>query len=416
MRDTAILLKQLEYLYTARGSGQTLEFPLNKPPESGEGDGSETMLDKLRKDIVFLLESRLYSDIKISITGVFSRGTESTTATFSSHRFVLASRSPYFHESLKSSSNAAKPIVEATAVSEEKEILTVTLPSPPFTPDSLRFTLGYMYAGTLSFSHRTFDLKTAFEIMRSATYLRIQPLYDEIQARIVQEMMHGLFDAFLGSYEYERTTAGKWGTGGCVCQQCARRAPRVLMFAIAEDVKNRPLTRGAGRALVATYGEGWCTSEFSKLPEEIKLQLVKMLAERTIPTNVFPLLFAAHQALRRLSTISGSWLGGVKELVLSVRKTIDEVLCNQVEECFEQPEWVEIMAGFDDADKIEWVEIMAEGEVGFDSADKVDWVMESIERGLSELNAPFVYQVGDLAYLGGLSLTNDHRLLFPPSS
>ena len=45
--------------------------------------------------------------------------------------------------------------------------------------------------------------------MFSANYLQIQPLYDEIQARIVVEMMHGLFHAFLEFTEYERITGGK---------------------------------------------------------------------------------------------------------------------------------------------------------------------------------------------------------------
>jgi len=51
--------------------------------------------------------------------------------------------------------------------------------------------------------------------MRAATYLSLSTLYDEIQARIVQEMLHGLLHAFLEFPEYERITAGSWGTGGC---------------------------------------------------------------------------------------------------------------------------------------------------------------------------------------------------------
>jgi len=49
--------------------------------------------------------------------------------------------------------------------------------------------------------------------MCSATYLALDALYDEIQAR-VQEMMHGLFNAFLEFTEYERITGRKWGTSG----------------------------------------------------------------------------------------------------------------------------------------------------------------------------------------------------------
>ena len=339
--------------------------------------------------------SRLYSDIRISLTGAFSSTNhENATAIFSSHRFMLVSRSPYFHTSLKSWGKTANAIAKAAAGSGEEEPFTITLPSPPFTPASLHFTLGYIYTGTLVFSHRTYDLDTSFHIMKSATFLSIQSLYDEIQARIVQEMMHGLYHAFLEFSEYERITGGKWGSGGCRCRQCARRAPRVLEFATAEDVKNQHLERGARRALVGIYGEGWCTSEFSRLPEKIKLQLVKGLAKRTTPINIFPLLFATHQALRKLSNISDLWSDGIRELVVSARKTIDEVLCNQVYECFEQPEWVEIMVG---------------DGARFDDADKVEWVMESVKRGLNDMNAPLVYQVCGSANPSNPGLTNRHR-------
>ena len=379
--NPVIFPNELEYLYTARGLSQAFEFLFDQSPESREGDEDETRLDKLRKDLVFMWRSRLYSDIRISLTGSFSSvNHESATAIFSSHRFMLVTRSPYFHTSLKSWGKTAAAIAKSASGSGEEEPLTVTLPSPPFTPASLHFTLGYIYTGTLVFSHRTYDLDTAFHIMKSATFLSIQSLYDEIQARIVQEMMHGLYHAFLEFSEYERITGGKWGSGGCRCRQCARRAPRVLEFAIADDVKNQHLERGARRALVGIYGEGWCTSEFSKLPDKIKLQLVKGLAKRTTPINIFPLLFATHQALRKLSNISDLWSDGIRELVLSARKTIDEVLSNQADECFEQPEWVEFMAG---------------DGARFEDADKVEWVMDSVKRGLNELNAPLVYQVSD---------------------
>jgi len=400
--NPVIFPNELEYLYTARGLTQAFEFLFDQSPETREGDEDETRLDKLRKDLVFMWRSRLYSDIKIALTGSFSSVNHDTsTAIFSSHRFMLVTRSPYFHTSLKSWGKTANAIAKSASGSGEEEALTVTLPSPPFTPASLHFALGYMYTGTLVFSHRTYDLDTAFHIMKSATFLSIQSLYDEIQARVVQEMMHGLYHAFLEFSEYERITGGKWGSGGCRCRQCARRAPRVLEFAIAEDVKNQHLERGARRALVGIYGEGWCTSEFSKLPDKIKLQLVKGLAKRTTPINIFPLLFATHQALRKLSNLSDLWSDGVKELVLSARKTIDEVLCNQADECFEQPEWVEFMAG---------------DGARFDDADKVEWVMDSVKRGLNEQNAPLAYQVSGLPNPSKLNFTTRHRPWSHPSS
>ena len=382
--NTAILHDQLEYMYAVRAFGQPFEFLFDHSREPMEGDAHKTILDKLRKDFVFMWRARLYSDIRIRLTGPFSSAnTEIATATFLSHRFILVSRCPYFRVHLKNSTGSANAITEIVAESGKDELLTVALPSPPFTPASLHFTLGYIYTGTLMFSHRVYDLDTAFHIMKSAAFLSFQPLYDEIQARIVQEMMHGSFHAFLEFPEFESITGGKWGSGGCKCRQCARRAPRVFEFAVAEDVKNKYLERGARRALVGMYGEGWCTFEFSKLPEKVQSQIFKGLAKLTTPVNIFPLLFAAHQAIRKLSNISDSWSNDIKELVISARRSIDEVLCNQVDECFKRPEWIEIMDG-----------------IRADDVEKVEWVMESVKRGLSDLNAPLVYQVGDLVNLG----------------
>jgi hypothetical protein len=89
-------------------------------------------IDKLPKDLVFMWRSRLYSDVRIALTGNFSTTHENTTAIFSSHRFVLVCRSPYFDTALVSWLSNPKPLTEP---------LTLTLPSPPFTPASLHFTL-----------------------------------------------------------------------------------------------------------------------------------------------------------------------------------------------------------------------------------------------------------------------------------
>lgn len=359
--------KELEYLYTGKGFGEAFEFLFNSKKSIETEDTEESRLDKLRKDLVFMWRSRLYSDVRIMLTNE-SSDEEESAAVFSSHRFVLVSRSPYFYSQLVTFNLKATP----------GEPLTLRLPSPPFTPASLHFSLGFIYTGTLNFSNRTFDLDTAFHLMRSATYLSLPTLYEELQARIVQEMLHGLFHAFLDFPEYERVTGGKWGEGGCKCRQCSRRAPRVLMAAVSDDIKNPILEKGARRALVGHFGEGWCNPEFAQLPQKTKDGLMKGLAKRTIPLNIFPLLFAAHAAMNKLNDILEAWGDGVREMVLAARKTIDDVLAAESEACFEQSEWMEMM----------------EADGGrFDDAEKVEWIMESIKRGLGEKNAPTVYQV-----------------------
>ena len=214
--------------------------------------------------------------------------------------------------------------------------------------------------------------------MRSAAYLSLDSLYDEIQARIVQEMMHGLFHAFLEFSEYEAITGGKWGTGGCKCRQCARRAPRVLEFAVADDVKNQALERGARRALVGLFGVGWCTAEFARLPQKMRDSLLKGLGKRTTPLNIFPLLFAAEAGLAKIKDAIEPWVPAVRDMLIAARKGIDDVLCTQAEVCFEQPEWLAIME--------------ADG-ARFEDGERVEQVMEAVRRGLSEKNAASLYQV-----------------------
>ena len=377
--NPALFANELEYLYTGKGFGAAFEFLFDTSESREEGDAEENRVDKLRKDLVFMWRSRLYSDVRIALTGSFSYSSstnhENATAIFSSHRFILVSRSPYFHNQLLSWPSTKPP---------QDAPLTLNLPSPPFTPASLHFTLGYIYTGTLVFSHRGYDLDTAFHIMRAATYLAIDPLYDEIQARIVQEMMHGLFHAFLDFSEYEHVTGGKWGTGGCRCRQCARRAPRTLEFALADDVRNPHLERGARRALVGLFGEGWCTSEFAGLPSKTRESLLKGLAKRTTPLNIFPLLFAAQHAMDKLNAVIDAWADTSREMVLAARRVIDDVLCARAEECFELPEWVEILEG---------------DGTRFDDGEKVKWVLESLKRGLTDRSAAMVYQVCISLYL-----------------
>lgn len=372
--NPALFSNELEYLYTGQGFGEAFEFLFDSADSRDLGqeiDAEDLRIDKLRKDLVFMWRSRLYSDVRIALSGNFSSSNhESTTAIFSSHRFILVSRCPYFHNALIS-----WPTKSSTA---QGEIPTLNLPSPPFTPPSLHFTLGFIYTGTLVFSHRTYDLSTAFAILRAALYLSLSSLQDEVQARIAHEMLHGLSHAFLSFQEYERLTGSKWGTGGCRCRQCARRVPRVLEFSLEEDVKNIYLERGARRALVGLYGEGWCTQEFAMLNPKLRESLLKGVAKRTTPQNVFPLLFAAEHALVKLASNIDPWADVVRDMITTGRKLIDEVICKESEASFSSEEWIEIMEG--DGSR-------------FGDIEGVDWAMAALLRGVKEPWAPVLYQV-----------------------
>ncbi|KAF8551182.1 hypothetical protein OG21DRAFT_1487196 [Imleria badia] len=114
------------------------------PPPSSPTSSNENRIDKLRKDLVHMWRSRLHSHLPHwHLFDLQSRAYH--TAIFSLHRFILASRSPYFRTLL---TWGAKSTIPAGS-SSPGELLTVALPSPPFTPASLHFTLGNIYSGTL---------------------------------------------------------------------------------------------------------------------------------------------------------------------------------------------------------------------------------------------------------------------------
>ncbi|KAJ3866001.1 hypothetical protein EV359DRAFT_37540 [Lentinula novae-zelandiae] len=401
----ALFSNELEYLYTGQGFGEAFEFLFDSTGDAslggGEAEAQEIRLDKLRKDLVFMWRSRLYSDVKISLmvnpTDNFSTSSsgnkehENTTAVFSTHRFILVSRSAYFRSLLLP--NPLKSLTLASSLSSTPSPQTLTLPSPPFTPASLHFTLGYLYTGTLAFSHRTYDLTTALHIYLSSlpAHLHLPRLLDEIRGRIVMELCHGLFHAFLEFPEYEALIKGRWGgnTGGCRCRQCARRAPRVLEFAVRPEINDSYLDRGARRALVGLLGDGWVTSEWAGLPARLRESVLKGVKKRMIPptdekskgvnVNVWSMLFAVESALGIRRNSNPNWHDTVRMDLLHAREAIDECLADRVTECFTPPPSVTGPMG-------------PSPSTAYEDANRVSAMLASLLRGLKPSNAPLVYQ------------------------
>ena len=146
---------------------------------------------------------------------------------------------------------------------------------------------------------------------------------------------------------------------------------------MSDDVANIFLERGARRALVCLFGEGWCNSDFANLSQKIRDSVVKGIGKRTTPTNVFPLLFAAQHATKKLGPAIDAWADITREMVQTAQKGIDECLVKESEVCFERPEWVEMLEG---------------DGAGFEDGEWVGWVMDALKRGMSEHYAPTVYQ------------------------
>jgi len=97
----------------------------------------------------------------------------------------------------------------------------------------------------------------------------------------------------------------------------------------------------------------------------------------------------------KLNAVIDAWADTVREMILSARKVIDEILCVRSEECFEREEWVEILEG---------------DGVRFDDAAKVKWVMDSVRRGSSERCAGMVYQVSSFIIIFPLLLSRFRSL------
>ncbi|KAJ7712876.1 hypothetical protein B0H16DRAFT_1436399 [Mycena metata] len=386
--NPALFSNELEYLYTGQGFGEAFEFLFDEQgEESATEDAEELRIDKLRKDLVFMWRSRLYSDVRIAlaINGPLPAGDDDDAhdrqmPVFSSHRFILASRSPYFHTALVSWPAPQKPLSLSSSLNGNANPLTLSLPSPPFTPASLHFTLGFLYTGTLIFSHRTYDLSTALALLLSATYLSLPTLHAEVQARIVSEMAHGLFHAALPFAAYDALTKGAWRAGGCTCRKCAARVPRILEFALRPDVQDAVLERGSRRALVGLFGVGWCTPEFAALPAKLHASALKGLLKRTTPANALPILWAAEAARARLAPLVDAWADIVRPLIDAGRTQVDAVMGNQTAEVLSSTE------------QGEWGAIMRTDGVRFEDGERVEWAMRSIVRGVNEGNAGRVYQ------------------------
>lgn len=126
------------------------------------------------------------------------------------------------------------------------------------------------------------------------------------------------------------------------------------------------------------FGEGWCTSEFVALPVKVRETLLKGVGKRTTPPNAFALLFAAEHALAKLASVIDAWSAEVKEIILTGRRGVDDVICGKSEACFTSREWSEIME---------------RDGVAFEDADRVEWIMASVSRGVNERNAALLYQV-----------------------
>lgn len=257
-----------------RARGQTDKPRQDLLSDTGSPEILPDCREKLSQDLTYMWRSKLFADVhihlsnqstdEVNLDGLNAIADPSRqTVVFTSHKFILASRSNYFSTIFEQQSHRQGSVVE------------VSLSSPPVTTAALHFCLGYMYAGNLHFSNRTFDFSTALQIYSTARFLQITELVMEIEARIIHDFCHGL----------------DWGL--CHCKKCSIRAIRVWRWLAGDQDKSHSLWSLATSFVQRGWAVWWDQIISSNNLNDVE-ELIQKVIKVVEPSNLITTFCSVH--------------------------------------------------------------------------------------------------------------------------
>ncbi|SCV67541.1 BQ2448_5152 [Microbotryum intermedium] len=302
-----------------------------------------TGIAKLREDLLYCWRSKLYSDVTI----VLDDGGEdaNSSSPFASHRAILAARVPYFASILLADFSDARSSI-------------LTLPSPLFSSASFTFILGYVYSGTLHFSSRKFDLTTALEIWRGATFLGLDHLQEQAEVSIESMMTPS-------------------------------RAARIYRFALAPDVRSARLARDALQVITDHFGQVWDSAYIGTLDYPAQKALFHQVCSGITAETSTSVVKQALQLRKRIEANRHGWVHHIRAMLDAVEEHLIEVLSRDLAAVVTSVSFVDLIDG-----------------VGF-SADALEHLLELVVRGLAESRACATYQ----ALVGSVLLREEGILI-----
>ncbi|CDR48050.1 hypothetical protein NBRC10512_001222 [Rhodotorula toruloides] len=322
--DVPVFKAALKWFYTAGKEDEAFRTVLDGFQDGALAeDEGLTGIQRLREDLLYSWRSKLYADVSLVLDGT-------PGGPFAAHRAMLAVRSPYFRALLLGEYS-------------DSSAQTLALPSPPFTPASTTFVLGYLYSGTLDFSTRSFDLSTAFELWRCAAFLGLSTLQDELEDWVCSTL----------------TT---------------QRAARVFAFAHAPDVGSNRLASAAMPHLVERLDPTWvATPHVGEVDYEAQKKLVRAACDNVKPDNAASLAVQVAACRRKLA--ASSWAEHVRAMLEAVEAQLVAVMANNLDGVVRSASFGDLVDG-----------------VGFNS-DVLEWLLGLLVKGLTESQAAQAYQV-----------------------